>query len=275
MDKKVPQVKRKKKRKLRVKLLLKLALVLCLIVVSIVYIKTLKIKNIYITGNNTVKDVEIIEAAGIKNYPKIYKLKTKKIKNKILENPLIEEVSIKRNIFGKLTIKVKESKVLFFYKYNNKYITSSGSSLEDSNKYYGYPTLINFTPDTVFEELLKGLNKIDNDIVKMIDQIEYNPNPYKVPAGTDNHYFTLIMNDGNTVIIDLVNIKNLNSYNIIYASLGLDENKGIIYLDTITEDKIYFTTYETVEKEKAEAAEKEKEKENEVESETEEQTGEE
>ena len=30
-------------------------------------------------------------------------------------------------------------------------------------------------------------------------------------------------------MIDIVNIKNLNKYETIYASLGMDQNKGIVY----------------------------------------------
>ncbi len=248
MKKKIQQTKPKKRKKLKVKLLLKIATFLCLIVVSIIYLKNFHIKNIYISGNELIPDVKIIETLEIKDYPKMSSINIKKSQNKLLEqNPLIEKVSIKRNLLGKLTIKISESQILFYYKYNNKYITSSGKSVDDiDNEYYGYPTLINFTPDTVFDGLLKGLNKVDHNIIKMINEMEYNP--YKGQDGTiiDNNRFTLKMNDGNTVIIDTINIKNLNSYNEIYASLNMDQEKGILYLDTITEDNIYFKSYSTI-----------------------------
>ena len=73
--------------------------------------------------------------------------------------------------YGKITIKVTESKVLFYYKYNNKYITSSNNSIDNKKEYYGYPTLVNFTPDTVFDKLVAGFNKIDYNIIKMINEI--------------------------------------------------------------------------------------------------------
>ena len=238
MGKKVQQPKPKKRRRLRVKFLLKLLAFICLIVGIILYLKNYHITNIYITGNDTIPDVKIIETLEIKDYPKMSKLKVKKAQNNLLEqNPIIEKVSIKRGLFGKLSINIEESKILFYYKYNNKYITTSGKSIDDvNNEYYGYPSLLNFTPDTIFEDLLKGLNKVDYNIIKMINEIEYNP--YKGSDGTiiDNNRFTLKMNDGNTVIIDIVNIKNLNSYNKIYASLSMDQEKGVLYLDTITED---------------------------------------
>lgn len=259
MNKKVQQSKPKRHRKLRTKFILKLLIFICLIVVSIIYLKNYHIKNIYITGNELIPDVKIIETLAISDYPQMSKLNVKKAQKKLLEqNPIIEEVSIKKNLFGEVKITITESKLLFYYKYNNKYITSTGKSIDDNNEYYGFPTLLNFTPDTVFEELLKGLNKVDYNIIKMINEIEYNP--YKSTDGTiiDNNRFTLLMNDDNTVIIDTVNIKNLNLYNKVYASLGMDKEKGILYLDTITEDNIYFKSYDTIATEEKEQEEKNK-----------------
>lgn len=251
----------KKKKKLRVKVLLKLILFVCLVAFSINYIKDLKIKNIYITGNNNIKDVTIIETLGIKDYPKMISLKPKKLEEKLKTLPLVDHVNIKRNIFGKLTIEIEETKLLFFYKYNNKYITANNKSIEDNISYIGVPTLINFTPDTVFDDLVVGLNKIDYDIVKMIGEMEYTP--YKSGEGQtiDNNLFTLYMNDGNIVKIDTVNIKNLNQYNTIYTSLEMNKTKRIVYLDTILNDGdgIYSKTLESLRKEEAEAAKKEQE----------------
>ena len=259
----------KKKIRLKTGKLIKFLLVIFLIAVIISLLLHLKIKNIYIEGNTLTKDIEIIEAAGIQDYPEIYKLNIKKTKKSINELPLIEETKIKRDIFGRITIKVTESKVLFYYKYNNKYITSSGKAIDDNNKLYGYPTLINFTPDTIFNNLVTGLNKIDFDIINMISEIEYVPYETKDGTTIDDNRFKLIMNDTNTVMIDIVNIKNLNKYPTILASLGMDKTKGIIYLDTINDERIYFKSYNTINKEAEEAkkaaeeAAKKKEKEQE------------
>ena len=245
------QQKKKKKLKLRVKVLFKIILFIGLVALSFNYIKELKIKNIYITGNQTIKDVTIIETLGIQDYPKIYNLKINKMEEKIKNLPLVDYVNIKRNILGKLTIEIEETKILFLYQYNNKYITANNKSIEDNMSYIGLPTLVNFTPDTVFDDLVSGLNKIDYDIVKMINEIEYTP--YKAQDGTviDNNLFTMKMNDGNTVKIDTVNIKNLNQYKTIYASLNMHTTKRIVYLDTIIEDGIYSKTYDSIAKEEA------------------------
>lgn len=237
---------KKKKLRLKVKVLAKILVFLCIVSLCVYYYLNLRIKNIYIVGNTNVKDVEIIEAAGIKDYPLVKNIKKKTIQTNINSLPLISQSKIKLNPFGKITVEVKETNILFFYKYNNKYITSSNESIENQNNYYGLPTLINFTPDTIFDKLVAGLNKIDYNIIKMINEIEYTP--YKTEDGTiiDDELFTLKMNDGNTVMVDIVNIKNLNKYTTIYASLELDTRKGIIYLDTIIDERLLFKSYDTI-----------------------------
>ena len=159
------------------------------------------------------------------------------------ELPLVESVTIKRNIFGKLTITIKEKEILFYYKYANKLATSDGSLINDDASYIGYPTLVNFTPDTIFEHLIKGLNKIDKNIISMINEFEYSPYKDKDGKVIDESRFKLIMNDGNTVIIDTNKIKKLNQYMGIYISLEMDKTKGTLYLDTITEENILFKSY--------------------------------
>ncbi len=244
MDKKRPR-----RRRLRVKFLCKLLVSLLLFVAFCLYLYNLRISNIFIKGTTNIRDVDIIDAIGVRDYPRIFHLRKKTMKEQIKAIPLVKDVKIKRNIFGKLTIEIKEDKILFFYKYNNKFVTNSGTMIENSDQFYGYPTLINFTPDTIFEKLVSGLNKVDYNIILMINDIEYTP--YKSSDGVtiDNNHFTLKMNDQNTVMIDTVNIKNLNKYDTIIASPDMDTERGVIYLDTINDDRIYFKSYATIAKE--------------------------
>lgn len=222
--------------------------IIAIIVFSFFYVINLNVKRIQINGNDIIKDVQIIEAAQIQDYPKIYRLNLRKMEKNINSIPLLSNAKVKRNLFGKLTIDVSEEKVYLYSEYEKKYITSSNRrfSEEELPSLYGLPILVNFTPDTVLEALTKSLNKVDYNIIKMISEIEYSP--YKGVDGTivDDSRFKLMMNDANTVIIDTYNMKNLNEYINIYASLNLDENKGILYLDTITDENILFTKYEEV-----------------------------
>lgn len=261
-----------KKKRLRIKAILKVLLFLVMISAFFLYKNNLDTKNIIINGNTKIKDVEIIETAGVQDYPKIFKLNIKKIEDNLKKIPLIKKVEIKRNILGKLTITIEEKEILFYYKYNQKYIANDKTEIEPSDKIMGYPTLVNFTPDTSFKELINGLNKIDKNIIKMINEIEYTP--YKSSNGQTieesgiytNARFTLYMNDLNKVIIDTVNIKRLNNYTKIYTSLKMDEKKGILELDTINDkseedgETILFRSYQAIAE--SEANKKAKEEQN-------------
>lgn len=259
--------KGQKKRRLRFKPLLRLLIVILIFFGVLFYLLNLDIKNIYIKGNEQIKDVEIIEKAGIKDYPKIFRVSAHKMKKNIKTMPLVEDVKIRRNIFGRITIEVKERKVLFFYKYDNKYVTDNGARIDNDNNYVGLPTLINFTPDTILEGLIKGLTKVDYEILKMVNEIEYSPYKNKIGNIIDNNRFILKMNDLNTVYIDIPNIKNLNKYTSIIATPDMEKNKGYVYLDTYNE-KIVFRSYNAVEKEKADQQKKAEEKEQEKKKET-------
>lgn len=245
---------KKKKLRSKAKLVIKLLIVTVVLFVGFFYFTTLNIKNIYIIGNDNISDVEIIEIANIKDYPPIFKTSKRKIKNSIKTIPLVEDVKVKRSIFGKLTIEVKENKILFFYKYNNKYISTNGTELPEDRHYLGFPTLINFTPDVVLKDLVTGLGKVDYEVIKMINEIEYSP--YKATDGTiiENNRFILKMNDGNTVYIDTPNIKNLNKYTTIYASPEMDQIKGVVYLDSMNDSRILFKSYDTIAREQEAAA---------------------
>ncbi len=252
--------KKKKKRKLKLnyKRIFKILIFILLIVLISLYFLNLRIKNIYILGTNKIKDIEIIETAGIKDYPKIFRLKTSKIKKDLKNNPLIKDVKIKRNIFGAITFNIEERNILFYYNELEKYITSDNVEIEDNNNYLGYPALINHIPDNIREKLVIALNKVDSNILKMINTLEYTP--YKDSKGKviDETRFKLTMNDTNTVMIDTVNIRKLNKYMTIYVSLNMKDVKGLLYLDTITDDNILFESYTSIEQAKKEKEEKEK-----------------
>lgn len=250
--------KKKVKRKLNIKAFIVFLLVIYLIAMIVYYFLSMPIKNIYITGTKNISDHEIIEAAGIKEYPSIIKLNSFKIKEKVKKLDYVEDVKIRRNLFGKLTIEVKEAKILFYNKNIEKLVLSNGKEIiDDSN--YGYATLINYVPKNIYKKLITSLNKIDDNILSSISEFEYSISKSGDKV-IDDTRFILRMNDGNTVYINLINIKNLNKYQSIYATLN--NVLGIIYLDSSSNENIYFKSYESIEKEQEakEKAEEEKEK---------------
>lgn len=239
---------KKVKRKLNIKAFIVFALVIYLIVMLVYYFLSMPIKNIYITGNSYVSDNDIIIAAGIKNYPSIIKLNSSKMKKNIKKLDYVDDVKIRRNIFGKLTINIKEANILFFNRNNNKLVLSNSKEIEDDNS-YGYASLINYVPKDIYKKLIVSLNKIDDNILKSISEIEYSISKSNDKV-IDDTRFLLRMNDGNTVYINLINIKNLNKYQSIYATLN--DTLGVIYLDSSSNENIYFKSYESLAKEQEE-----------------------
>lgn len=239
---------KKVKRKLNIKAFIVFALVIYLIVMLVYYFLSMPIKNIYITGNSYVSDNDIIIAAGIKNYSSIIKLNSSKMKKNIKKLDYVDDVKIRRNIFGKLTINIKEANILFFNRNNNKLVLSNSKEIEDDNS-YGYASLINYVPKDIYKKLIVSLNKIDDNILKSISEIEYSISKSNDKV-IDDTRFLLRMNDGNTVYINLINIKNLNKYQSIYATLN--DTLGVIYLDSSSNENIYFKSYESLTKEQEE-----------------------
>ena len=105
---------KKVKRRLNKKALLVILLTLYLIIMAFYYCFTLPIKNIIIEGNHLVSDTDIIEAAGIKNYPEIFKTSSNKIIENVSALNYIEDVNVKKRLNGTIIINVVESKTLFY-----------------------------------------------------------------------------------------------------------------------------------------------------------------
>lgn len=229
-----------KKKKLNKKKLFIFILFFYLIGCCGYYIYNEPIRNIIITGNTLVKDSEIIEVAGIKNYPSIFNVKTRKVKKSLKNIDLIEEVTIKKNYRFQLKIEVKEAKLLFFNTNNNKIMLSSGKEISN-NGYIGIPTLINYTPEKILKEFSLKLGDLDTGIISLISEIEYAPTKSEDGKTIDENSFILFMNDGNTVKTNTSKCDNLTHYREIYASLK--DKKGTLNLDSGNYENFVFIPY--------------------------------
>ena len=226
-------VKKVKKKRIRIIPCLIFILVIVLLYFGIKHYLNIPVKNIFIYNNNLLSDQEIIDLIELDDYPKYYSFSKKNIKNKLLGNEYIEKVKIKRTFFHKIEIYVTEYKILLYNYPSNEYILSNGTKVS-SNKYEnrGYPTLLNYVSDEVYDKFIKQLNKLDDNIINQISEIKYDPSKY------DNGRFFLTMNDGNYIYTNLskskesesYNFELLNLYNDIYPSF--DGHIGILYLDS-------------------------------------------
>ncbi len=214
----------KKKKKNKKKIILKILIIIIILGSLIFYFKNMKIKNIYVTGNNNLKDQEIIELAGINNYPNLFQISSRKIEKKIKLNPLIDSVKVKKTFFGKITINIKEYNLLLKNEIDNTIYLDNGQKITNDINIIGLPTLTNDVDKDILNNFLKKLNTINKDILSKISEITYSPNEY------DKDLFLFLMNDGNYVYITTTRLDNINKYENVL--LELEGKKGIIYLDS-------------------------------------------
>ena len=237
-------------------------------IISFFYLFNLRIMQIEITGTNLLTDNEIIEIAGIKNYPKLFSISSFTLKNKIKKLDLVNNVKVTKNLYGKLSIKIDEARVLFYNKNNDKIILSNEKEIDFSQKYLGIPTLLNYVPSDIYKDLIKGLNYIDEDVLRLISEIEYSPSKTLDGEVIDDNRFMLRMNDTNVVYMNTVNIKKLNRYMEITSTIIATnaEKHGVLYLDSSIEDRFSFESFESIarteeaNKKKEEERQKEEEK---------------
>ncbi len=222
----------KKVRRLNVKALIILLLIIYIIVMFLCTLINRPITNIYINNTNLLTDNEIIEISGIKDYPPIFKVSVKKIEDKIKKLELVNDVKVKKTIGGKLIIDVDEAIPLFYNRNTDKVYLSNLKEVENNTKFLGIPTLVNYVPKDLLKNFGKAFKNIDVNIIRMINEIEYDPD---ISEGVviDENRFKLRMNDGNLVYVDTINMERLNDYISINASIvaGVGDKKGTLYLD--------------------------------------------
>ena len=196
-----------KKKKLRLLPFLIFIIVIAIIVFACLLILDTKVKNIIITGNEVLSDDEIIDLAGLTNYPSFYKTLNITMKNHIIE------------------IKVEEYKILYKREDNGKYVLENNKEITLSKRTpYTIPRLINEIPTNKLDIFIKYFKRIDLNIREKISEINYVPNEF------DDDRFLLYMDDGNSVYMTITKFERLNYYNDVLPQL--DGRKGILYLDS-------------------------------------------
>lgn len=223
MSKKV----RKKNKKLRIFILILSFFIIVGLSIFLLcsYVFDIKAKAIVIHGNTILKDQEILEMADIEDYPNFFISNDRSIKKKLKESPFIADVKIKRNPLFQLHIYVSENKPLFVREDTNVIVFDVKNEVKnDTDRDMDIPSLINYVPNTKYDELIKKLKQIDYDLLKKISQIKYEPTKY------DEDRFILYMNDSNRVYINLPKFKNFNNYNKMVTKL--EGKTGKLYLDS-------------------------------------------
>jgi len=215
-------VEPKKKVKIRYKRIFLVLLILVLLFLFLSFCYQMPIKNIVIKNNFFLKDQEIIELARLDNYPSNVQNPSSKIKKRLEQNTYIKRVEIKKTLAGKVTITVEENYPLFYYQSNNKTILLDGKEVTAK---FNVPFVINYIPNTKYEQFFKGMGEVSKDVLGRISEIKYDPND------VDDSRFLLSMSDGNYVYLTLTRFSLINRYVEIISKEELIGKKGILKLD--------------------------------------------
>lgn len=184
-----------------------------------------RIENIVIKGNKIVTDQQIIDEAGLSNYPSFYKTTSYNIKKALEKNSFIKEVKVKRSFYHVITIEVSEYKVLLKKETTGKLVLENMNEVTtDQEIPYTVPRLVNDVPKDKYSKLLKNLLKVKKSVRSSISEFYYDPNEF------DKDRFLLYMDDGNSVYLTLTKFRMINYYNDVLPQL--DGKKGILYLDS-------------------------------------------
>ncbi len=221
--------KKKKKVKIKYGRLFLALLILGLLIYLINQYINFPIKNIYIKNNTYLTDQEIIDLAGISDYPSIIFTKNSTIKRRLLKNNYIKNVKVSKKKLKEIYIEVEENYPLFYNSSSGETVLFDGKTIkENSNS----ALLINYIPDTLYKDFIGKMQKINKDILNRISEIKYEPN------SVDEERFLLTMSDGNYVYLTLLHFDKLNNY--VGILKNFENKKGILYLDSGE----YFQVYE-------------------------------
>lgn len=223
---------KQKKRRIRFRNVFLILFCCFAVVLSIYLLFQVPIKSIVIKGNNYLSDQEIIDIAGIRDYPETLMTPSNKIEKNLKENDLILKSSVKKRRFlQQVVITVEENKPLFYYLPENKVVLQDGTKIEEN---FSLPVVLNQIPEDVYKRFLKKMTPMPNDVLRKISEIRYSP------TDVDAELFLMAMNDGNYVYVTLPKFERIYDY-LEYVEGG-NKNKGILHLDSgeyleILEDK--------------------------------------
>ena len=206
-----------------------ISIILFIIIVFFVYLiikqlLNIKIQNIYVLNNNYLPDDYILEKSGLMDYPSYFKNISFMVENKLEKDDFIKKANVTKSFFGVINIDVTENNIIFYKESDGKYVLEDGT--EVSSLPYDISTIriVNYIPDTVYDNFIKKIVKLNEEVKNKISEIKYDPSEY------DNSRFMFYMVDGNYVYVTLTKFDSLNYYNEIYPTL--EGKKGILYLDS-------------------------------------------
>ena len=195
----------KRKRNLKITKWLLIIILVLVIVILFMMSSIFNIKKIVVLNNSKISSEEIISLSTLTPGINMFRTTNRTIKNNIKTNAYIEDVRIKRNVNGTITLDVKERKPTYMLKLENTYayINNQGYILEISKNPLKTPIITGFK--TSNEEVKEGNRLAAEDLSKLDDII-------KIMESVKN---SILEN-----IITEIDISNSMNYKLVIASEG-------------------------------------------------------
>lgn len=240
IEDRIPKLKQARKKKANRRLIFYLSIFFFLISI-IVYMQSplSDIKEINVSGNIHITDEDIVTQSGLTMNSNIWMIETEDIEKTILKNPIVDDVQVNRSLPWTVNIELVEHNIIGYVKEERTYIPvlKNGVQLDSygSSTFHGNsPVLIGFNESEILTKMASELNKLDQNIAKLISEIYWKPSD-------DNKYGILLyMNDG--YIVDGT-IRDFAEKMDVYPSVvsQLEPNtKGIIHMGV----GVYFESLE-------------------------------
>lgn len=249
------KTKVKKKKKFNIAKALVFILIIYIVICGAVFVYEEPVRHYEITGTKVLSDIEIIRELELEEYPSFISINTSRLEKILNDNVLIKEADVSYGWNFKLNIDIVENPPMFIVKDLHQICLSDGTLIDDTEEFFGLPTLLNFTPDSIMEILATNLNEVDEGVRYLISEIEYKPSYNDEGKMIDDKRFLLSMNDKNMVYITAKNTKSLNKYLDIIAAEQVNSS-GTLFLDSneerysfkFSDEELFTTTTTTVKK---------------------------
>lgn len=196
--------------KLKLKIIKWIAIIAILLTAVILFMLSdlFNIKQIVVLNNSKISTQEILNLSTLSIGNNMFKTMNKTIRDGVKTNPYIENVKVKRDLSGIVTLEIQERTPTYILQYGNSYlyINNQGYILEMSETPLELPKITGYTTNV---EAIKEGNRLEVEDLKKLEDvikiIELSKNTTLVGKITEiniedsNNYILTIASEGKTV----------------------------------------------------------------------------
>lgn len=230
IEDRIPKLKEARKKKANRRLVYYLSVLFVLIFI-IVYLQSplSNVKTVHVEGNKYITDETIMTLTGMNEKTNIWEVSSKKLEEKLLEEPLIKEAKVARKLPQSIQITIEEHFIAGLVEEeatyalilpNGKKVAMSTNPVDLSEA----PLLKGFKDDESLTAMAKQLSMTDLEVFHLISEIVWQE------SDGSQSKIMLYMNDGfivDTVIRQFA--EKMEDYPSIVAQIDAGE-KGIIHM---------------------------------------------